>query len=112
MTRRTAIATMPLLVLGVVALSVTTLVAAGMVTVSQQNRAFSVAGLQLRPGDTVHFSNDDRFRHQIYVQSPSFNFESDEQAPGTTVDIPFSRAGLFEVRCHIHPKMLLPVDVH
>ncbi|WP_428489642.1 hypothetical protein [Rhodopila sp.] len=105
------IRSIPVLVAVMAALSVTTL-AAGMVTVSQQNRAFTVDRLQLARGDTIRFSNDDKFRHQIYVESPSFTFESDEQAPGTAVDITFPQAGLFQVRCHIHPKMLLQVEVH
>jgi plastocyanin len=46
----------------------------------------------------------------IGVQSPSFAFESAEQPPGDTVDVRFTAAGTFEVRCHIHPKMLLHVD--
>ena len=94
------------------ALSVTALIAADSVTVSQQHRAFTIANLSIARGEVVNFSNDDRFRHQIYVESPSFTFESDEQPPGTTVSIRFTKAGLFEVRCHIHPKMLLRVDVH
>lgn len=114
MTRRTAVRLAPILlfVLAMAALSVTTLVAAEIVTVSQQGRSFTTANLRIHPGDTVRFNNEDRFRHQIYVQAPSFKFESDEQAPGTAVDIPFTQAGLFEVRCHIHPKMLLQVDAH
>ena len=105
------IRSIPVLAATLAALSVAAF-AAGMVTVSQQNRAFSVGGLQIVRGDTIRFSNDDKFRHQIYVESPSFKFESDEQAPGSAVDIAFPRAGLFQVRCHIHPKMLLQVDVH
>ena len=105
------IRSIPVLAAVMSALSVATL-AAGMVTVSQQSRAFSVASLQIARGDTIRFSNNDKFRHQMYVESPSFNFETDEQAPGTAVDIAFPQAGLFQVRCHIHPKMLLQVDVH
>ena len=94
------------------ALSAAALAAAGVVTVSQQNRAFSVAGVRIVHGQTVRFSNDDQFRHQIYVESPSFSFESDEADPGTSVDIEFAKAGIFQVRCHIHPKMLLTVDAN
>ncbi len=84
----------------------------GIVTVSQQNRAFAVSNERIAHGQTIRFDNDDQFRHQIYVESPSFNFESDEADPGTTVDILFAKAGVFQVRCHIHPKMLLTVDVN
>jgi plastocyanin len=96
--------------LTVAALSATGLAAAGIVNVTQKNRAFGIPSVQIQTGGLVDFNNEDTFRHQIYVESPSFTFESDEQDPGKTVEIKFSKAGLFEVRCHIHPKMLLKVD--
>jgi plastocyanin len=79
--------------------------------VSQQNRAFSVATLQITRGETVRFTNDDEFTHQIYVESPAMTFESDEQNPGEVVDVPFTATGTFPVHCHIHPKMHLEVTV-
>ena len=80
-------------------------------TVSQRGRAFLVRDVHIARGDTIQFRNDDDFVHQIYVNSPSFNYESAEQPPGQAVDVRFPNAGVFEVRCHIHPKMLLHVDV-
>lgn len=97
--------------LALVLLSVTGLRAADGIDVAQVNRAFSVANVQITRGEIIHFLNNDRFVHQIYVQSPALQFDSDEQPPGNKVDIQFSQAGLFEVRCHIHPKMLLNVEV-
>lgn len=81
------------------------------VVVSQQNRAFRVLEVQVARGDTVRFSNDDAFLHQIFVQSPAMRFESEEQEPGQFVEVSFPASGAFEVRCRIHPKMLLRVDV-
>jgi plastocyanin len=85
--------------------------AAGVALVSQKGRAFSISTLQVARGDVVHFSNDDKFLHQIFVDATSFDYESAEQEPGTSVEIRFPKTGAFEVRCHIHPKMLLQVDV-
>ena len=85
--------------------------AAEVVMVSQHGRAFAVHDVHIAQGDTVRFTNDDDFTHQIYVSSPSFSYESAEQPPGESVNVRFPTAGLFEVRCHIHPKMLLHVDV-
>jgi plastocyanin len=84
---------------------------AGIAHVSQQNRAFSVLTIQVARGDTVRFTNEDEFTHQIYVESPAMSFESDEQNPGEVVDVPFTAAGTFPVQCHIHPKMHLEVTV-
>jgi plastocyanin len=38
-------------------------------------------------------------------------FDSNEQAPGQTIEVNFPRSGDFAVRCHIHPKMLLTVRI-
>ena len=85
--------------------------AATTITISQQNRAFATSAVQVGRADTIHFTNEDEFTHQIYVDAPAMTFESDEQEPGQAVDIRFPTAGVFQVRCHIHPKMLLTVTV-
>ena len=79
--------------------------------VSQVDRAFTTSSTTLTRGGLLRVKNDDEFVHQIYVTSPSMNFESDEQEPGKTVDVTFNQVGTFEVRCHIHPRMLLRVTV-
>jgi plastocyanin len=90
---------------------VSPVLAATPLVIIQKDRAFSVKEMQIHRGDTIRFSNDDEFGHQIYVQSPGFSFESDEADPGRMVDVPFPAAGDFEVHCHIHPKMRLNVHV-
>ncbi len=85
--------------------------AADTTTVVQQHRAFSTDKLTEPMGTTLHFSNEDDFAHEIYVQSPSFNFESDEQEPGETLSLTLTTRGHFTIHCHIHPKMHLDVDV-
>jgi plastocyanin len=102
--RLTLLATVLVLLAGAV-------VAADITIVVQKGRAFSTPSVQILRGGVVRFSNEDRFRHQLYVDSPGMSFDSDEHDPGTTLDIPFSKAGTFEVRCHIHPKMLMTVEV-
>jgi plastocyanin len=84
---------------------------AGLAQVAQQDRAFSVLAIQVARGDTIRFTNEDEFTHQIYVESPAMTFESDEQNPGEVVDVHFTAAGTFPVHCHIHPKMHLEVTV-
>jgi plastocyanin len=89
----------------------TTLCAAAVHRIAQQGRAFSLNQITIARGDTVLFTNDDEFLHQIYVDSPLMGFDSDEQPPGKTIQVNFPRSGIFPVRCHIHPKMLLVVQV-
>ena len=81
------------------------------ITIIQQHRAFSTDKITVAMGGTVHFSNEDDFAHEVYVESPAFTFESDEQEPGEKLAITFTVRGHFTVHCHIHPKMHLDVDV-
>lgn len=85
--------------------------AAETISVSQQNRKFTPDNLIISPGSSVHFINDDKVTHQIYVDSKVMTFYSGEQPVGKTVDVLFDRAGTFIVRCAIHPSMRLTVTV-
>ncbi len=81
------------------------------VVVDQKNRAFAASRIQIHPGDTVRFNNNDDFDHQVYAQSSSFSFDTDETEPGQHTDVRFPMAGHYQVLCHIHPKMRLDIDV-
>src|SRR5256885_233393 len=80
-------------------------------TVVQKGRAFRPAEVSINRGESLTFTNNDEFIHQIYVQSPGFAFDSDERNPGQDITETFTAPGTFEVRCHIHPKMKLVVHV-
>lgn len=80
-------------------------------TVSQFNRQFSPAQLQISRGTTIHIVNDDNVTHHVYIDSPSMQFDSGEQPVGKTVDVTFDHAGTFTVLCAIHPTMRLRVVV-
>jgi plastocyanin len=80
--------------------------------ISQRDRQFQPGRIEIAVGETVHIVNDDgELIHHAYIESPTFDFDSGEQEPGAHVDIRFTRAGLFTVRCGIHPKMHLFVTV-
>ena len=81
------------------------------VEVSQKGRKFVPDSVSIHTGDTVRIRNDDEFLHHLYVNAPGFSFDSEEQPPGHTVDIQFTKDGDFKVMCRIHPKMLLTVHV-
>jgi len=80
-------------------------------TIVQNGRAFHPVEITIARGETLDFSNQDEFIHQIYVDDPGFKYDSAEQPPGETLHIAFPDAGTFPIRCHIHPKMLLTVHV-
>jgi plastocyanin len=80
--------------------------------VSQKGRKFHPNELTIKRGDTIQIINDDGdLRHHAYIKSPSFNFDSGDQEPGSKTNITFPVRGDFDARCGIHPKMLLVIHV-
>jgi plastocyanin len=98
-------------IVAVLALAASTAFAATIHTVSQKGRNFALREIVIARGDSIRFTNEDEFLHQIYVDSTNMSFDSAEQRPGQAIDVNFPQAGTFAVRCHIHPKMLLSVRV-
>lgn len=97
--------------LGVASLSVAN-GAGQVITVEQKGRMFEPTTLEVNVGDIVRIvNNDGDLLHHAYVDSDTFDFDSGEQEPGTSMDIPFTTPGTFEVLCGIHPKMRLVVTV-
>ena len=97
---------------GLIALCIAATTLASEVTmVVQRDRKFQTQAVDIAAGDTVRFTNEDPFIHQIYARSPSFSFSSDGQPKGEVLSVPFPVAGTFQVLCEIHPKMLLTVNV-
>lgn len=103
------------LVIGTLALAVTLPSVAALamqtVTVIQKGRAFSVKEVSVPRGGTINFTNEDDFAHQLNVRGPAMDLDSDMQAQGQTISVPFPNAGQFEVRCGIHPRMHLTIRV-
>lgn len=77
--------------------------------VQQKNRRFTPGEITIKRGESITVTNDDDFIHQIYADGL---FDSEEKPPGENLVESFPRAGTFEVRCHIHPKMRLIVRVN
>jgi plastocyanin len=74
----------------------------------QKGRAFHPAEITINRGQSLIFTNEDSYIHQIYVDGL---FDSDERAPGQNLNETFPNAGTFQVRCHIHPTMRMLVHV-
>ncbi len=77
--------------------------------IAQGGRAFHPGEITINRGDSLTFSNQDDFIHQVFV---SGLFDSDEKAHGQKFTESFLHGGTFEVRCLIHPKMTLLVHVN
>ena len=77
--------------------------------VVQKGRRFTPTQVTINRGESLTFTNEDEFIHQMYSEGL---FDSDEKNPGEKLVQPFARSGTFEVKCHIHPKMRLVVKVN
>src|SRR3954466_9446974 len=77
-------------------------------TISQKGRAFRPTDVTINRGESLTFTNEDSFIHQIYVDGL---FDSEEKAPGENINETFPKTGTFQVRCHIHPTMRMTVHV-
>ena len=77
-------------------------------TITQKGRAFRPLEVTINRGESLTFTNEDSFIHQIYVDGL---FDSEEKAPGENLNEAFTIAGTFQVRCHIHPTMRMTVRV-
>jgi plastocyanin len=85
---------------------------AAVTQIDQIGQKFSQSSLTVKAADHIKFLNQDDVQHNIKV----INADGDEdekglQKPGETIDVAFAKAGHFMVRCAIHPKMKMAVDV-
>jgi plastocyanin len=87
--------------------------AAGQATheVSQKDKKFVPSKLVVQRGDTVAFANNDPVVHNVFSETPGFEFNLKRQPPGMSQAVPFGRAGVAEIRCAIHPSMKLTITV-
>ncbi len=65
--------------------------------------------LTIKKGQTVTFKNEDNVAHNVFSKGAKFNLKI--QAPGEQKSFAFDEPGIHEVRCAIHPKMMLKVKV-
>jgi plastocyanin len=81
------------------------------VTVTQKGLQFSVEELTVKKGQMVVFVNDDRTAHNITVSGEGLNLNGGLQQPGAEFKVPFTKTGVYQVSCGIHPKMKLSITV-
>jgi plastocyanin len=79
--------------------------------ISQKKKRFTPKVLNVKVGDTLKFINDDRFAHNLFSESKGFKFEVRKKMPGQNHVLKLTKAGTFEVRCVIHPRMKMTVNV-
>jgi plastocyanin len=81
------------------------------IIVSQKDKIFAPGSIEVKVGQPIEIHNDDATVHNAYCSGDDFKYNSGPQQPGTRSRFAFTKAGEYEVRCAIHPKMKLTVTV-
>lgn len=79
--------------------------------VGQKNKAFTTLVLKVNVGDSVSFSNQDPFFHNIYSMSSTKSFDLGSYPRGERRSVKFESVGTVVVQCAIHPVMKMEVRV-
>jgi len=79
--------------------------------VGQKDKQFSTSELTVKQGDTVVFSNDDPFFHNVFSLSSTSTFDLGSYPKGDSKSVVFDEAGEVEVECAIHPSMRMKIKV-
>ena len=79
--------------------------------VDQAGQQFSQSSLTLKAGDSISFTNKDDVTHNIKIINGDDTEDKGIQKPGQVIKATFAKAGTYQVRCAIHPKMKIDVTV-
>jgi plastocyanin len=77
----------------------------GTATMEQRDRRFEPDLLIVQPGSKVVFPNLDPIFHNIFSLSRVQPFDLGYYAEGKSREVVFSREGIVQVYCHVHPEM-------
>lgn len=82
------------------------------ISIDQHDKQFSPEDIVLNAGSTLVFTNHDNVTHNIHVIDADGDTEDKGlQKPSEIVKHTFTKPGVYQVRCNIHPDMLLMVTV-
>lgn len=84
---------------------------AGNFNVGQKNKQFTKKAMVIKVGDTVRFTNEDPFFHNVFSLSAIKTFDLGSYPKGEYRDVTFDTAGKIEVECAIHPNMRMTIEV-
>lgn len=79
--------------------------------VSQKGKEFFPKEIKVKVGQKLTFMNDDKVAHNVFSKAVGNDFNLKIQKPGDVGEAVFKAEGELEVRCAIHPKMILKVKV-
>lgn len=84
---------------------------AGPIQVQQLDRRFSPDVLVVATGTTVSFPNMDPIFHDVFSLSKAKSFDLGSYDQGETRSVTFTKPGIVDVYCHLHPNMAATIVV-
>ena len=79
--------------------------------VGQKDKQFTKKSLTIKAGDTVKFTNQDPFFHNVFSLSELKTFDLGSYPKGQSKSVTFDKAGTVDVECAIHPNMQMKINV-
>ena len=79
--------------------------------VGQKNKQFTTETLKIKVGDSVKFTNQDPFFHNVFSLSELKTFDLGSYPKGKFRKVKFDEPGTVDVECAIHPNMRMVVEV-
>jgi len=98
------------LALGILAAASAGVLAASTVQVGQSNKLFDKTTVSIAAGDSIEFVNNDTVAHNVMATGADA-FNLGVMKPGEKKSRKFDQAGKHEVKCALHPRMKMTVEV-
>jgi len=73
--------------------------------IAQRNKTFLPDLLVIVAGQSVRFTNEDTFLHNVFSTSKARPFDLGKPGPGEAREVRFSHPGVVELYCNIHETM-------
>lgn len=80
-------------------------------TIAQKGRKFVPDLVAITVNERVTFPNNDPFLHNVFSQSADRQFDLGSYKRGESKEKQFSKAGVIDVYCNIHPEMAATILV-
>ncbi len=101
-----------LLLGAVAAIALTAGARAAEVAVDQHDLRFMPNAVTINAGDSVRFTDTDRIAHDVTIVNPDgTSVDHGMDYFGQDIVVKFDKAGVYQVRCRIHPDMKMTVTV-
>ena len=81
------------------------------VEVGQKDKQFTKKAVTIKSGDSVKFTNEDPFFHNVFSLDDKQTFDLGSYPKGQSKSVKFDKKGSYDIECAIHPNMKMKVKV-